>query len=109
MTLLKHINSPSLLLPYEQIYTQQFHHKNQLIPEQRPNEQNPMFQLLHDKQQRSHHTWDLINITKGKTPSEGEAFVNSDLVKIEKWAKDNKMQFNETKSKAILITRKRNI
>jgi len=35
MTLLKHINSPSLLLPYEQIYIQ-FHHNNQLIPEQHP-------------------------------------------------------------------------
>jgi len=28
---------------------------------------------------------------------------------VEKWAKENKIQFNETKSKAMLITRKRNI
>jgi hypothetical protein len=42
-------------------------------------------------------------------PSEAEAFANSEFAKIDKWAKDNKMQFNETKSKAILITRKRNI
>ena len=45
---------------------------------------------------------------KGNTPSEAEAFANSDLAKIEKWAKENKRQFNESKSKAMLITRKRN-
>jgi len=49
MTLLKHINSPSLLLPYEQVYIQQFHHNSQLISEQNPNEQNPMFQFLYEK------------------------------------------------------------
>ena len=52
---------------------------------------------------------DLAVLTKGKTPSEAEAFANSDLAKIETWAKDNKMQFNENKSKVMLITRKRNI
>jgi hypothetical protein len=51
---------------------------------------------------------DLAVLTKGKTPSQAEAFANSDLAKIKKWAKDSKMQFNESKSKAILITRKRN-
>jgi len=50
---------------------------------------------------------DLAVLTKGKTPSEAEALANSDLAKIEKWAKD-KMQFNESKSKAMLINRKRN-
>ena len=50
---------------------------------------------------------DLALLTKGKTPSEAEALANSDLAKIEKWAKD-KMQFNESKSKAMLINRKRN-
>jgi len=52
---------------------------------------------------------DLAVLTKGKPLSEGEAFTNSDLAKIEKLAKYNKMQFNENKSKAMLITRKRNI
>jgi hypothetical protein len=47
-------------------------------------------------------------MTKGNTPSEAEVFANSNLAKIEKWAKDNKMLFNDTKSKAMLITRKRN-
>ena len=61
MTLLKHINSPSLLLPYERMYIQLFHHNNQLIPEQHPNEQNPMFQLLYNKYHTSHLTWGPIN------------------------------------------------
>ena len=51
---------------------------------------------------------DLAIMTNGNTPSETEVFANSDLAKIEKWAKENKMQFNEIKSKAMLITRKRN-
>jgi len=46
MTLLKQINKPSLLLPYEQMYIHIFHHNNELIPEQHPNEHNPMFELL---------------------------------------------------------------
>jgi Zn-dependent M32 family carboxypeptidase len=50
---------------------------------------------------------DFAVLTKRKSPSEAEAFANSDHAKIEKWAKDNKMQFNETKSKAMLITRKK--
>ena len=47
MTLLKQINKPNLLLPYEQMYIQLLHQNNDLIPEQHPNEFNPMFQLLH--------------------------------------------------------------
>jgi len=46
VTLLKQINKPSLLLPYEQMYIQIFHPNNELIPEERPNEHNPMFELL---------------------------------------------------------------
>ena len=34
MSLLKQINTPTLLLPYEQMYIQSFHHNNELIPEQ---------------------------------------------------------------------------
>ena len=45
-----------------------------------------------------------------ETTSEAEAHTNSDLAKIENWAKQNKMQFNELKSKTLLIAseRKRN-
>ena len=46
LTLLKRINILTLLLPYEQMYIQSFHH-NELIPEQHLNEHNPMFDLLH--------------------------------------------------------------
>jgi hypothetical protein len=38
MTLLKQINKPSLLLPYDQMYIQIFHRNNELIPERHPNE-----------------------------------------------------------------------
>ena len=41
------------------------------------------------------------------TLSDAEAYANSDLATIEKWAWDNKMKFNESKSKAMIITRKR--
>ena len=46
-------------------------------------------------------------MTRGNTLAEAEVFANLDLAKIEKWATENKMQFNENKSKAMLITRKR--
>ena len=50
---------------------------------------------------------DLAILTYGKTQSEVEAYANSDLAIIKKWAWENKMKFNESKSKAMLITRKR--
>jgi len=34
-------------------------------------------------------------------------YANSGLARIGKWAKENKMQFNKFKSKAMLISRKR--
>jgi hypothetical protein len=52
MTLLKSIDRPSRLLPYEQMYIQLFHHNNHIIPEKYPKEQNPMFQLLYNKYTR---------------------------------------------------------
>ena len=52
---------------------------------------------------------DLAVLTYGKTLSEAEAYANSDLATIEKWAWDNKMKFNESKSMAILITRERRL
>jgi hypothetical protein len=51
---------------------------------------------------------DLAIMMKGNNPSEAKVFANLDLAKIEKWAKENKIQFNDTKPKAMLITRKRN-
>ena len=68
MTLLKRIDGPSLLLPYEQIYIQLFHHNNHLIPEQHPNEQNPMFQLLYHKHNTPYRPWHVIQQTNPTEP-----------------------------------------
>ena len=54
-------------------------------------------------------TDDLTILTYGKTLSEAEAYANSNLAKIEKWAWENKMKFNESKSKAMIIARKRRL
>ena len=51
---------------------------------------------------------DLAIPTYGETTTEAEAFTNSDLAKIENWAEQNKMKFNELNSKTMLIARKRN-
>jgi hypothetical protein len=61
MTLLKSIVRLSLLLLYEQMYIQLFHHNSHFIPEQHPNEQNPMFQLLYNKYHTSHPPWHITN------------------------------------------------
>ena len=50
---------------------------------------------------------DLVILTYGTTQYEAEAYANCDLARIEIWARENKMQFNDSKSKAMLITRKR--
>jgi ribonuclease HI len=50
---------------------------------------------------------DLAILTYGETNAEAEAYTNSELAKIENWAKQNKMIFNEHKSKTMLISRKR--
>jgi hypothetical protein len=52
MTLLKQINTPTLLLPRKQMYIQSFHHNNELIPKQHLNEHNPMFDILHSNTTR---------------------------------------------------------
>jgi len=46
MTLLKHINNQSLLLPHEQYHIQALHHNRKLIPEQSPGNTNPLFQAV---------------------------------------------------------------
>jgi hypothetical protein len=49
---------------------------------------------------------DRVILTYGNTQYKAEAYANSDLAKIENWAEEKKMHFNESKSKAMLITRK---
>jgi hypothetical protein len=61
MTLLKHVDNPSLLLPYEQVYIQLFHHHNHLIQEQEPNEHNTMFQLLYNNYKAPQPQWYNFN------------------------------------------------
>jgi hypothetical protein len=48
MSLLKPIHKTSMLIPYEQLFIQTFHHNGNLIMEQGTGEQNPLFQLLID-------------------------------------------------------------
>ena len=61
MTLLKHINRPTLLLPYEQFYIQTYHHQQQPIREQDVNRHNPMYRLIHDLHNTSLLTCQPIN------------------------------------------------
>ena len=46
VTLLNHIDKTSLLLPYEQLQLPLGPYNKQLIPEQNPKEQNPIFKIL---------------------------------------------------------------
>ena len=45
MTLLKPLNNPNLLIPYEQYYNLTLYLEDKLIPEQYPGETNPLFQM----------------------------------------------------------------
>jgi len=51
---------------------------------------------------------DLIVLTRGACKMETENYSNQDSKKTERWATDNKMEFNDKKSKVLLISRKRN-
>jgi hypothetical protein len=54
MTLIKHDDMTTLLLPYEQLYIQSYHHHTQLIPEQHIGKHNPMYQLIYNLHNTSH-------------------------------------------------------
>ena len=49
----------------------------------------------------------MIIVTRGKTVREAENIANIELSKISSWAKDNKIRFNEQKSKATILTRRK--
>ena len=51
---------------------------------------------------------DLTVLTRGACKIETENYTNQDLKKIESWATDNKIEFNDKKSKVLFISRKRN-
>ena len=50
---------------------------------------------------------DLIILTRGETVAEAENYMNLELRKIEDWAQNNKLKFNENKSKVMLISRRK--
>ena len=60
----------------------------------------------------THHTRvialadDLLVLTRGKCALDAENYANQDLKQIENWARENKMHFNENKSKVLLVTTK---
>jgi hypothetical protein len=51
---------------------------------------------------------DVIVLTRGTYKLEAENYANQDLKQIERWAADNKIEFNDKKSKVLSISRKRN-
>jgi hypothetical protein len=67
VTLLKHIEKPSLLIPYEQVYIQSYYYNNQLILEQHSNEQKPLYQQIDNRHNTSHPTWPLIQYLNSNT------------------------------------------
>jgi hypothetical protein len=49
----------------------------------------------------------LILAIRGETVSEAENVTNLEMSKITTWAKSNKINFNEEKSKAMLISKRK--
>jgi hypothetical protein len=50
---------------------------------------------------------DLILVTRGKTVVEAENFTNTELSKITAWAKNCKIEFNDDKLTAMLVSRRK--
>jgi hypothetical protein len=50
---------------------------------------------------------DLLLLIRGKSVSEVENIANTELKKVSTWAKDNKVRFNDQKSKVMLMTRRK--
>jgi len=50
---------------------------------------------------------DLIILTRGEKVAEAENYMNLELRKIQEWAQNNKMKFNENKSKVMLMSRRK--
>jgi hypothetical protein len=50
---------------------------------------------------------DLLIAIKAATVAEVENFTNMEVSKITKWSKENKLNFNDQKSKVIMISRRR--
>jgi len=50
---------------------------------------------------------DLLILTRGETVVEAENYMNLEMRKIQEWAQNNKLKFNENKSKVMLISRRK--
>ena len=50
---------------------------------------------------------DLMILTKGKTQVEVENYANIETQKVAMWARDNKIIFNDQKSKLMILTRRK--
>ena len=50
---------------------------------------------------------DVIVVIKGKSVIEAENYANIEIQKITEWATNNKISFNEQKSKVLIISKKR--
>jgi len=50
---------------------------------------------------------DILIMIKAETVGEAENIANVEMEKILNWAKDNKIRFNEEKSKAMVMTRRK--
>jgi hypothetical protein len=50
---------------------------------------------------------DLILVTRGKTVVDAENFTNTELSKITAWEKNYKIEFNDDKSTAMLVSRRK--
>jgi len=48
---------------------------------------------------------DLIVLTRGACKIEAENYANQDLMKIERWATDSKIEFRNKKSNILFISR----
>jgi hypothetical protein len=53
------------------------------------------------------YTDDLMIITKGKTQVEVETYANIETQKVATWARDNKIIFNDQKSKLMILTKRK--
>jgi len=69
---------------------------------------NSLFQLEFTRQTKViAFADDLVILTKGDTTAEAENYMNLELQKISNWAQNNKLKFNENKSKTMLLSRRR--
>jgi hypothetical protein len=50
---------------------------------------------------------DLITLTRGESVVESENYINLEIKKILVWAQNNKLKFNENKSKGMLMSRRK--